>query len=420
MKDKFGQTPPLRRVVHVDINSYFATLLQQENPFLRGRPIGVTKSAGRTCIIAASKEAKALGVKGGSYLPDALKLAPNLLTVPAEFDRYLDCTKRLREIFLSLAPDLHIFSLDEAFIELTYCSHLYPDEYIFAQLVQQKIKEELGEWVTCNVGLSHSRVLAKLASEISPPDSIFAITPENQDAVMAQAEFSDVCGIGSRLEAKLRMLGIHHPYEIHFWSEEELLPTFGPFWSKELKRIARGEDSHILDLLDDQVDNDMKSVGRTITGWKLADDETHIKQTLYNLSEELISKVRKMDMAGRHVGVGLWGDGKQWFAHKTLKYYVRHTREFFSLIYDQLYSQWQRDFKIIKFGVFLSGLQRQENLTLPLLPEWHKQERISVAMDKITQKYGLFTVKPATLMNWKMIRPEVTGYLGDKKYYGLG
>jgi len=405
-----------KRILHIDINSYFATLLQQENPFLRGKPVGVLKSAGRTCIIAASKEAKKKGVKTGCYLKEARQLAPDLITVPAEFDRYLDCTKRLKKLFDSLSPDVDIFSLDEAFVDLTYCSTLYPDAHEFAQQVQQKIKADLGEWVTCNIGISHNRLLAKIASEITPPDSIFEINGDNKDAILAKVEFKDVCGIGSRLGAKLGRLGIHHPYAINFWSEEDLADFFGPFWSKELKRIGAGEDSHILSLVDRNRDHEMKSVGRTITGYKLCDSELEIKQTLYNLMEELIYKVRKMDMAGRHVGICLWGHDESWYAHRTLKYYVRHTQELFELLYNQSYSSWDRSFKVIKYGVFLNQLKPMSQISQCLLPSWNRQEKISQALDHLTEKYGLFTVKPGLLTNFKMIRPEVTGYLGDKKY----
>jgi DNA polymerase-4 len=410
----------MNRIVHVDINSYFATLLQQENPLLRGKPVGVVKSAGRSCIIAASKEAKKLGVRTGDYLKNVdQNIVRQLILVPAEFDRYLDCTKRLKRIFESLSPEVDIFSLDEAFIDITHCHNLYPDARAFGLLVQERIKAELGEWVTCNVGLSYNRLLAKIGSEISPPDTVFEINEENRDAILARVEFKDVCGVGHRLEQKLTALGIDHPYALNFWSEAELEPFFGPFWTKELKRIGRGEDSHVLALIDRKRDDEMKSVGRTITGYRLCDSEKHIKQTLYNLTEELIYKVRKMDMAGRHVGISLWGHERSWYAHRTLKYYVNHTSELFNLLYHGLYQSWDRDFPVIKFGVFLSQLKPLSQQTIPWLPVWHKTEQVSQAVDKLTNKYGLFTIKPATMIDFKMIRPEVTGYLGDKKYYGL-
>jgi DNA polymerase IV len=408
-----------QRILHVDINSYFATLLQQENPALRGRSVGVLKSAGRTCVIAASKEAKRHGVKTGMYLKEAKRLAPDLITVAAEFDRYLDCTRRLKKIFTDLAPSVYIFSLDEAFIDISDCGRIYPDAEAFGRLVQEQIKKDLGEWVTCNVGISHNRLLAKIASEISPPDSVFSINESNKDSILAAVEFKDVCGIGYRLGARLEMLGIKNPYGINFLSDEELLTNFGPFWSKELRRIGKGEDSHVLSLVNARDVAPMKSVGRTITGYGLCDDETRIKQTLYNLTTELVYKVRKMEMAGRHIGISLWGEDQSWYAHRTLKYYVNHTQELFHLLYDELYGQTKRQFKVIKYGVFLSDLKFLDQIPVHLFPEWHRQERVNQAIDKVTERYGLFTIKPATMLNFKMIRPEVTGYLGDKKYYGL-
>lgn len=408
-----------QRILHVDINSYFATLLQQENPALRGRPLGVLKAAGRTCVIAASKEAKTRGVRTGMYLGEAKRLAPDLIAVPAEFDRYLDCTRRLKRVFLDLAPSVQIFSLDEGFLDVSDCGQLYPDAEAFGRLVQARIKAELGEWVTCNVGISHNRLLAKLASEISPPDSVFTITELNKDSILATVEFKDVCGIGSRLGAKLLQLGVEHPYGINFLSDAELRTNFGPFWGPELRRIGCGEDSHGLSLIDGQVDQPMKSVGRTITGYRLCDDENTIKQTLYNLTTELIYKVRKMKMAGRHIGISLQGEEQHWYAHRTLQYYVNHTQELFHLLFDQLYGAWQRPFQVIRYGVFLSDLKCVDQLPVALFPEWHRQERVSMAVDQVTEKYGLFTVKPATLLRFEMIRPEVTGYLGDKKYHGL-
>jgi len=407
------------RILHVDINSYFATLLQQENPALRGRSVGVLKSAGRSCVIAASKEAKKKGVTTGMLLSEAKRLAPDLITVAAEFDRYLDTTRRLNKIFTNLAPSVHIFSLDEAFIDISDCMCLYPEAEVFGRLIQSQIKAELGEWVTCNVGISYNRLLSKIASEIAPPNSVFTITESNKDAILASITFKDVCGIGYALGAKLEQLGITHPYGINFLSDVELATTFGPFWSGELRRIGRGENSKSLSLLDEQIDKPMKSAGRTSTAYSLCDSEVEIKQTLYNLTTEVMYKVRKMQMAGRQVGISLWGEGKKWSDHRTLSYYVSHTQELFHLLYHQLYLSWVRHFKIIRYGVFISQLQPVAQLSTTLLPEWHRQERVNQAIDEVTEKYGLFTIKPATMLRFKMIRPEVTGYLGDKKYYGL-
>lgn len=419
---------PPKTILHVDINSYFATLLQQENPHLRGKPLGVLKDVGRTCIIAASKEAKKYGVETGSRLKDAKLRCPHIIAIPAAFDRYLDATKRLKTIFAAIAPDYFIYSLDEAFIDVTDCRRLYPDSLELAQNIQQQIKNELGTWVTCNVGISHNRLLAKMASEVSPKESVLTITNNNKDYYLAKTSFKDVCGVGYRLEKKLRRIGVSTPYQIRFYSEEELEPLVGSFWSKELLKIAYGEEPHHLSLIDRKLPH-MKSVGRSITGYKACDDEHEIRSIIFNLLEEITYKARKMNLAGRQVSISLYGSGLKhygfshevvkdgyWGNFRTLKHYTNHTQEIFDILYNQLYKKWDRSFKIIKFAVRLSMLKPTSQINPSLLPAWHQQEKMYAAMDSISNKYGLFTLRSGALLKQPIIKPEVTGFLGDREY----
>jgi DNA polymerase-4 len=405
-----------KTILHVDINSYFATLLQQENPSLRGKPIGIVKDIGRTCVIAASKEAKQFGVKTGCTTVEARQRCPQIQFLPAQFDRYLDATKRLKAVFESVAPDVFIYSLDEAFIDITDCQqYLYAKPLQVAETIQCKIKQELGEWVTCNVGIGPNRFLAKMASETAPKGSILEVNDGNKDLLLASVTFENTCGIGFRLEQKLKLLHVHHPYQIRFFSFDQLLPLFGPFWARELLKMAYGEEPHHLQLLDQPLPH-MKSVGRSITGYRLYDDETEIKAILLNLTEEVTAKVRAMRLAGRFVNLHLWGHDRSFKAHRTLQYFIRHTPEMFGILYDQLYTPWHRPFRIIKFAVRLSLLEPVGQLTQPLLPQVQKQERLSQALDAVNRKYGLSTAFPATLLGKPLIRPEVTGFLGDRDY----
>jgi len=409
----------MKTILHIDINSYFATMLQQENPHLRGKPVGVTKSEGRNCLIAVSKEAKKYGVKTGCRLKDALPLCPDIICLPAQFDRYLDATHRLKKVFHDISPDVRIYSLDEAFVDISSClRYLYSDPVDVAQKVQANIKKELGEWVTCNVGISYNHLLCKMASNSAPKGEIMTVTPENKDLLLASVGFEDVCGIGFRLGKKLAQMGVTNPYQIRFYSEQDLLPVFGPFWAKELLRIGYGEDSHNLTLLNRELPH-MKSVGRSITGYRLHDSEEEIKAVLLNLMEEVTHKVRRMNLSGRYVSIYLNGHDQHWHAHRTLQYYVRHTKELFDILYNELYLNWKRRFKVIKFGVRLGMLAPISEIPRPIFPSWHKQEKLSEALDAITEKYGLFMVRPASIPKENIIKPEVTGFLGDRQYYGL-
>lgn len=401
------------------MNSYFATLLQQENPNLRGKPVGIVKDIGRTCLIAVSKEAKKFGIKTGSLLADAQVVCPEIITLKAEFDRYLDATHRLKKIFSSVSPDYYIYSLDEVFVDITNCrTHLYPDPVKLATDLQQQVKDELGEWVTCNVGISHNRLLAKLGSGVGPKGGVIYITPENQDAYLASTGFEDICGIGFRLAKKLAQFRVTTPYQIRFIDDADLLPVFGPFWTPELKRIAYGEDSHNLSLVDRELPH-MKSVSRSITGYRLYDDENEIAKILLNLIEEVTHKTRQMGLAGRYVSIYMTGQGQFWHGHRTLKYYIDRSQEMFDILYHQLYQNWQRSFKVVKFAVGLSKLKSIEYVQPSLFTSDSKRNSVVAAMDQINDKYGLFTLRSGRLINQQIIRPEVTGFLGDRTYYGL-
>jgi len=403
-----------RTIIHVDINSYFATVLQQENPFLRNKPIGIIKDVGRTCVIAASKEAKKFGVKVGERIKDARKLCPQLLAVPASFERYLDTTKRLQRIFQTIAPDVYIYSLDEAFIDISDCiQHLYKDPHLLAQHIQEKIAQELGPVVTANVGIGPNRLLAKLASEIAPKGTVLEINSNNVDSYLASISFDSICGIGHRLSKKLNRIGVTNPYQIRFYTEEDLAKIFGPYWAKELLKIAYGEEPELLDRIDTPKKPYMQSVGRSITGFRLYEKPEEIKSILYNLCLEVIDKIRTMKLAGRHIHMSLTGQDRYWSDHITLKAPINHAHDLLEHI-GKLYARWPANFKIIRFSVRLSLLEpfAQEQL----LPKWQHREALQTALDHIHAKYGLFTIHSAAVSKRNLIRPEVTGFLGDRTY----
>lgn len=400
---------------HVDINSYFATMLQQKYPELRGRKVGVVKDVGRTCLIAVSKEAKLVGLKTGMGLAQAKLRVPDLVIRPAEFDFYLSATKKLKKLFESLAPEVEIYSLDEAFINLSNCSQfLYVDPIAFAKKVQASIQQVLGEYVTCNIGIAENRFLAKLAGEISPKGSVVQVTDLNRDWYLASAGFADVCGVGFALERKLKFLGVTNLYQLQFFQPKDLVSFFGKFWGNQLYLMAHGKEPHFLTLINKTLH--MKSVGRSITGFDLCDSEDTIRTVIYNLSAEVIFKVRKMNLAGRLAWLSIEGNGQRLSAKVTVRDYLCQTQEFFQLIYRQLYAQFDRTFPIIRFSLGLGLLRPRELLNSPLDSCWRKKELLALAIDKINYKYGVYTVRSGLLKNEQIIYPEVTGFLGDQKY----
>lgn len=403
------------RIALIDMNSCFAVLEQQANPYLRGKAIGIVKDVGRSCVIAASPEAKKLGIKTGCSYYDAKKLCPGFITVAADFDKYFYNTTLLKQIFETLSPNTDIFSLDEAFLDITHCRHLYPDVETFFNIARKMVKEQLGEWVSFSLGVGENRLQAKLASEFAGKDHFFEITPDNLAHCLMEAKVEDICGIGYRLSSKLHQLNINHPYQLNFVDDTFLQDHFGVFWGPELRRIGQGKNSHLLDLIDKPPAH-MKSVGRTKTLYKATTDREHLLQLICNLTEEMCFKTRKMKLTGHLVAVSLRDtDGKHYGGHFHLKNSLHHTDEVFQLI-SRLFANASFLAPIIKVGVYLGELQPISEVTGCWLPKWQQREKVFAAVDAVNQKFGLYTVKSARLKNFKILMPEVTGFLGDKVY----
>jgi nucleotidyltransferase/DNA polymerase involved in DNA repair len=253
-----------------------------------------------------------------------------------------------------------------------------------------------------------------MAGETGPKGSITQITQNNIDHYLATTAFADTCGIGYRLEKRLRAVGVENLYQIHLLTDEELQHSFGPYWSGQLRKMSQGEEPDLFQRID--INPFMKSVGRSITGYKLCDDELRIKQVLYNLVIEVTSKARQLGLSGRQISVYLNGEERYWYDHVTLPSYTNQTKEMFELVYEHLYKNWERSFKVIKFGVRLSMLQPEQRVLTPFWKAWQRRQKLEKALDKVTAKYGLFTLQPASLLGGALIRPEVTGWLGDKNY----
>lgn len=403
----------MQTILHIDMDSYFASVEQQFNQKLVGKPVGVLKALGRTCIIAASREAKKFGVKTGTNVWEAKALCPAIIFVPADFDKYFAVTCKFIKICENFSPYFEVFSIDELFLDVTLTKSLFGGAGNIVRIIKETIRKEIGQYVTCSVGISYNRLLAKLASGINKPDGLFEITPQNRDEVLFSIKLSDICGIGPRIERKLYQMGMTNLKTLRQIPISYLEPVFGPFWSAQLKNFSYGIDSSNLTGLEDLAD--AKSISRTFTLFENTKDPVKIRQTLRNLCEEVGYKLRKMKMMTRQIGLLVRGDSQGEHTHKTLKLYIDNSLQIFRIAWDLFQNLgWQNNIRFL--GVWAGLLEKDKNISFSIFPEVQKQERLMSAIDKINDRFGNFTVYPAILMGGELIRPEINGYLGDKKY----
>lgn len=395
------------------MDSYFASVEQQYNQNLVGKPVGVIKAVGRTCVIAASREAKKFGVKTGVNIYEAKVLCPEIILVPSDFNKYLLITKKFIKICEKFSPYLEVFSIDELFMDVTESQKFFGGYNKMCFLIKEELKKELGSYITCSIGISYNRMLAKLASEINKPNGIFEITLDNRDEVLFSRKLTDVCGLGFGLEKRLLNMGIKNFKTLREIPVEFLEASFGRRWATYLKDLSFGKDTSNLTGIADL--KDAKSVSRTFTLFEDTNDIRQVRQVLNNLSGEVGYKLRKMKMLSRQFGVIVRGDNFSASRHLTQKRFIDNSNQIAALIWDQ-FSQISWKYNVRFLGVWSSLIQPKEKTSLSIFPDDQRAEKLWSSVDRLNDKFGDFTIYPGTLLNAELIRPEVNGFLGDKKY----
>jgi len=229
------------RVLFVDMNSYFARCEQQANYWLRGRPVGVCVYTGKYgCVISLSTEAKAKGLRAGMRLNDAMAVCPDLIPVESNPARYREYHKKIINVLQKYCKDVVAKSIDEAIINLSHYDHL--DPLTIAQNIKKDILENVGDWLTCSVGIAPNAFLAKLASvQGKKRDGLLMITPQNIDDILRPLKLGDLPGIGANMSYRLERAGIMTPLDMRYTPPDRLKAIFksidGIYWHYRLNFI---------------------------------------------------------------------------------------------------------------------------------------------------------------------------------------
>lgn len=407
-----------RIILHIDFDSFFASCEQQFNPALRGKPIGVTATNGRNAIIAASREAKKQGIKSPSAVWEARAKVPDFITVPAHFDEYWEISKKFINIARFYSPYVEVFSLDEVFMDVTKTAHLFGGVEKMIHTLKKKLAEEVGEYITVSVGISHNKLLAKLASGLKKPNGVMKITLKNLKDVYKTAELTDICGIGNRIALRLNMLGIYTLLELRNTSVQTLIHEFGNVEGHFLKNVGWGIDSTPIKPYTDP--EDVKSVGRNYCLPQNEYNQKVILQNIYELCEELGIKLRRLNKKARHVGVFLRGS-KNFNVRKTYSNYFDSGKDIFYALLtlingDDTYtlSFMNSSDYVRQIGVYVSFLESTKYLPFSLFESENKKEKLTATVDKINNRYGDHTLRNAFLLYADKLTTKPNGFMADR------
>jgi DNA polymerase-4 len=287
----------LRKVIHVDMDAFYASVEQRDNPELRGRPVAVGGSSARGVVAAASYEARVFGVRSAMPSVRAARLCPELVFCKPRFEVYKSVSQQIRAIFLHFTPHVEPLSLDEAYLDVTDDLRGIGSATRIAELIRQRIRSETG--LTASAGVSYNKFLAKLASDQNKPDGLCVIRPGEGTAFVAQLPVKRFHGVGPRGAEKMAALGIQTGADLLTKDLAFLRTHFGS-QADYLYRAARG-----IDLRRIRADRPRKSVG----GERTFDRDIATGPALREALERIISivweRIERSEARGRTVTLKL-------------------------------------------------------------------------------------------------------------------
>lgn len=387
-------------IMHVDLNSCYAIIEQQANPLLRNKPVGVaayTSPGG--FIIASSYEARRQGIKL-MRVRDAVNIDKNIIILPPDPEKYFDAHRRFKEVLERYTSDVTPKSIDEFIIDFKGSSALREGRSLVSigHQIKRDIAASLGEYVTVNIGIAPNRFLAKVAAGLHKPDGLDVITDKDIRAIYAQLTLLDLPGINYRYKARLNLAGIFTPLEfldapMHKLKGEVFKSIVGYYWYLRL----RGYEV-------DAVKFGIKSFGNDYAVGDKTNDPEKVERLVMKLCEKTGRRLRKHDYQAQGVFLGLGFENNTWWGKSRRAKSLLYSTQDIYVQAVKLLREITLPAKVTHINIAVFDVVPATPVQLGLFDgtrlDTHSLARAS---DKVNDKYGEFTVIPATMANMEQI-----------------
>lgn len=304
-------TEIIRKILHIDMDAFYASVEQRDNPELRGKPLAVGGSKERGVVAAASYEARKYGVKSAMPSSIAYRKCSELIFVKPRFEAYTEASKQIREVFETYTDLVEPLALDEAYLDVTENKFDMEFAMDIATEIKQKIKEKTG--LTASAGISYNKFLAKIASDYNKPDGFYVITPSMAENFIEKLPIEKFFGVGKVTAKKMHLKGIFTGANLKRKSEQQLIQWFGKS-GKYYYNIARGIDNRVVN-----PNRIRKSLGAERTYENDITTKEDMLAHINLVAEILIKRIEKAGGAGKSLTLKVkYGDFKQITRSKTL------------------------------------------------------------------------------------------------------
>lgn len=402
------------QIMHIDLNSAFASAEQQAWPSLRNRPMGVTNRWSKECcVIAASYEAKALGIRVGTRLSEAIALCPDFIMLETDPSKYTHMYRGLINIMKDYSPNIKMKSIDEGIIDFRNTRSVNKQSLIdIGYEIKQRVYTDLGKHMRINVGIGPNRFLAKMAAGLHKPDGLDLIDHRNLIAMYESLQLEDLTGIADAFGARLRAHGINTPMQF-LEANDELLrrrvfkSIHGLHWHERL----RGYEV-------DAYETHLGMVGRQWVLPKASNDDEWLRSCLHFLAATTGMKLRYRNAEAR--GVCVWmsfNAGGGWKDKKMCKMTFYNDQDIWLQV-SKLFDHRPKHMMIRTMGLYLYELTPSTRSQLSMFDDVVKANYLGQTVDEINDFYGSFTVFSAdTLTGTKTVKQKIP--FGGTEYFEL-
>lgn len=409
-----------RILLHLDLNSYFASVEQQANPFLRGKPVGVVATmTSNGCIIASSVEAKAKGIKTGVRVKEARAIDRQVILIPNDASKYRTVTAGFMSILKEYTEDIELYSIDEAFLNLTGFVSSLGEAAALSEEIRQRIQDEVGEWLRCSIGVAPTRWLAKFAGDTAPKGQTKIVEPGNFTATLDPHVLTDAWGIGDRMASHLYPLGLETLGDLRRYPVANLMASFG-ILGYELWANVNGIEIPGL-----ETPRLPKSVGHSHVFAKRAKSLAYPQAIMAKLCEKVGRRLRGLGLEayGFYSSFGLSNTASEYWhgagggGGRKLPYPLVDTRDIFRHCWQLLMAELPRGALPNFLAVGLFNLKPRVDQLAFWSRGKHDPPALARALDEVNDRYGDFTVSRGNF--WGLDERDAPDRIGFRKTVGL-
>jgi DNA polymerase-4 len=380
-----------RIILHVDMDAFFISVEQRDDPALRGKPAAVCGSLSRSVVTSATYEARPYGIRAGMSIQEAKKRCPQLILVKGDHSKYTETAARIFSILKDYTPLVEIASIDEAYLDITQSLLLFKSLLSIAQSIKDRIREE--EQLTCSIGVAPNKLLAKLGSRLKKPDGLTIIGKEEVEKILKDLPVSSLHGIGPKLTEELKLIGIFTCGQLGKFPVPQLTKRFGVI-GERLHEMGLGLDDSAVVPLDEE--EDAKSISHSVTLEEDTSDPNLLRKVLLQLSERVSRRMRREGFYGRRIAITIrYSDFYTFSKQKTLSQWINSGNEIFRHSFE-IFESIPHPKPIRLLGVGVSHLKK-EGYQLDLFEKRDKKDKLLKAMDRVNERFGDWTLTWAGL-----------------------